>query len=86
MVVFENKSQCSATPSMILNMKNITRCGKFIPKLVPYYLVYCTYLCKQTGAASCVWIISRYQQKILPIMTVIDQDFGCYGSDDDCCS
>ena len=54
MVVFEKKSQCSATPSMILNMKNITRCGKFIPKLVPYYLVYRTYLCKQTGAASCV--------------------------------
>ena len=54
MVVFEKKSQCSATPSMILNMKNITRCDKFIPKLVSYYLVYCTYLCKQTGAASCV--------------------------------
>ena len=54
MVVFEKKSQCSTTPSMILNMKNITRCGKFIPKLVPYYLVYRTYLCKQTGAASCV--------------------------------
>ena len=54
MVVFEKKSQCSATPSMILNMKNITRCDKFIPKLVPYYLVYCTYLCKQTGAANCV--------------------------------
>ena len=53
MVVFEKKSQCSTTPSMILNMKNITRCDKFIPKLVPYYLVYCTYLCKQTGAASC---------------------------------
>ena len=53
MVVFEKKSQCSTTPSMILNMKNITRCGKFIPKLVPYYLVYRTYLCKQTGAASC---------------------------------
>ena len=54
MVVFEKKSQCSATPSMILNMKNITRCDKFIPKLVTYYLVYRTYLCKQTGAASCV--------------------------------
>ena len=54
MVVFEKKSQCSTTPSMILNMKNITRCGKFIPKLVPYYLVYRTYLCKQTGAVSCV--------------------------------
>ena len=53
MVVFEKKSQCSATPSMILNMKNITRCDKFIPKLVTYYLVYRTYLCKQTGAASC---------------------------------
>ena len=53
MVVFEKKSQCSTTPSMILNMKNITRCDKFIPKLVTYYLVYRTYLCKQTGAASC---------------------------------
>ena len=34
MVVFGKKSQCSTTPSMILNMKNITRCDKFIPKLV----------------------------------------------------
>ena len=46
MAVFEKKSQGSTTPSMILNMKNITRCGKFIPKLVPHYLVYRTYLCK----------------------------------------
>ena len=59
MVVFEKKSQCSTTPSMILNMKNITRCGKFIPKLVPYYLVYRTYLCKQAGAVSCAVDIWR---------------------------
>ena len=54
MVVFEKKSQCNTTPSMILNMKNITRCDKFKPKLVAYYLVYRTYLHEQTGAVSCV--------------------------------